>query len=479
MSDQPLEQQTLERQIPGLIEATSHLTSVAAKAGYQIDKIHFTRNSSSQGVQSTQPKFVFAQEQQPPSQMAAAAQQPTTWVQKIPQSPLKFPPNEQVTTTPNVTVRPLAVLPTSPSRIKRSSASAVPGQRDSVQVSKRKRLSDPPTKRDQASTGAFWGTVLQSGSTAQEEKPPSIVPNVQVQQLHSTPPIRARQIPVSVGGPSDLQISHSAQASIRSDSDTIEGDLRRQTTLPAMRLKSPIARRTSTTPIPPLTQGSLSGSRIQSRTRLPSPRLMPMGQAGSSSERGFFRRTASHFLDILSPMGGNIQTPVQSSISGQLLPRPSQLEQMATTGLPTYGTSFQRTSPQSSIPQQIDRQFTGETLPPLRTLTQQTISAQYGQQSVSRSASGSGVSYAQPSQINTPPTSAIAEDTRTPKIEGVIRGKRGRKAGPVSDREQFFECEQCNSKFRRKSDKNRHVRVVHEKSRPFVCPMCEKTFGEK
>eukprot|EP00178_Gracilaria_changii_P007806 TRINITY_DN24345_c0_g1_i1.p1 TRINITY_DN24345_c0_g1~~TRINITY_DN24345_c0_g1_i1.p1 ORF type:complete len:611 (-),score=90.28 TRINITY_DN24345_c0_g1_i1:213-1916(-) len=45
--------------------------------------------------------------------------------------------------------------------------------------------------------------------------------------------------------------------------------------------------------------------------------------------------------------------------------------------------------------------------------------------------------------------------------------------------EAKFSCELCSAKFRRKSDKNRHVRVVHEKSRPFQCPVCEKTFGEK
>lgn len=51
--------------------------------------------------------------------------------------------------------------------------------------------------------------------------------------------------------------------------------------------------------------------------------------------------------------------------------------------------------------------------------------------------------------------------------------------GMSHEREQIFACDRCSSTFKRKSDKNRHVRVVHEKSRPFSCPLCPKTFGEK
>jgi Zinc finger, C2H2 type len=42
-----------------------------------------------------------------------------------------------------------------------------------------------------------------------------------------------------------------------------------------------------------------------------------------------------------------------------------------------------------------------------------------------------------------------------------------------------FQCNQCLHRFRRKSDRNRHIRVVHEKQRPFVCPTCHSAFGEK
>lgn len=42
-----------------------------------------------------------------------------------------------------------------------------------------------------------------------------------------------------------------------------------------------------------------------------------------------------------------------------------------------------------------------------------------------------------------------------------------------------YDCPQCEATFRRRSDMNRHVRVVHEKQRPFACPTCQNRFGEK
>lgn len=42
-----------------------------------------------------------------------------------------------------------------------------------------------------------------------------------------------------------------------------------------------------------------------------------------------------------------------------------------------------------------------------------------------------------------------------------------------------FACPQCDATFRRRSDMNRHIRVVHEKRRPFECPKCNNKFGEK
>ena len=39
-------------------------------------------------------------------------------------------------------------------------------------------------------------------------------------------------------------------------------------------------------------------------------------------------------------------------------------------------------------------------------------------------------------------------------------------------------CPLCPSSFKAKRDRDRHVRVVHEKRRDFQCPRCPKRFGE-
>ena len=39
-------------------------------------------------------------------------------------------------------------------------------------------------------------------------------------------------------------------------------------------------------------------------------------------------------------------------------------------------------------------------------------------------------------------------------------------------------CDQCESSFSRPSDRERHVRCVHEKRRDFACPQCTAAFGK-
>jgi uncharacterized C2H2 Zn-finger protein len=42
-----------------------------------------------------------------------------------------------------------------------------------------------------------------------------------------------------------------------------------------------------------------------------------------------------------------------------------------------------------------------------------------------------------------------------------------------------YGCPQCDARFRRGSDRNRHMRMVHERRRPFACERCPKQFGRK
>lgn len=40
-------------------------------------------------------------------------------------------------------------------------------------------------------------------------------------------------------------------------------------------------------------------------------------------------------------------------------------------------------------------------------------------------------------------------------------------------------CETCGFSFGQRSDRNKHVRTVHLRQRPFSCFYCSQTFGEK
>lgn len=198
------------------------------------------------------------------------------------------------------------------------------------------------------------------------------------------------------------------------------------------------------------------------------------------SERRFFR-SATQFLGRFSPFGGGQSAPrttlqtagPHAHLRSSHLTRTSTVPGLREGVQPVGADIFMQPSTGDTLHSQV--------LPTMRpgpeqlSLFQSQQGANVTPLSGSRSPSGSGVSYAQPSRTTSSP---LPEGGRTQSQTGT-RGRRGRRAGTSSDREQLFACELCDSKFRRKSDKNRHVRVVHEKSRPFVCPVCEKTFGEK
>ena len=48
-----------------------------------------------------------------------------------------------------------------------------------------------------------------------------------------------------------------------------------------------------------------------------------------------------------------------------------------------------------------------------------------------------------------------------------------------SQNQMSRKCKLCNKVFSRKSYLKKHIRVVHEKQRPYECDRCKKTFGEK
>lgn len=45
--------------------------------------------------------------------------------------------------------------------------------------------------------------------------------------------------------------------------------------------------------------------------------------------------------------------------------------------------------------------------------------------------------------------------------------------------ERPYNCPQCPASFRRGSDRNRHMRMVHARVRPHACPTCAKRFGRR
>lgn len=76
------------------------------------------------------------------------------------------------------------------------------------------------------------------------------------------------------------------------------------------------------------------------------------------------------------------------------------------------------------------------------------------------------------------PQRAYSSETEQPSA----RAQQGGQAQPPASQAPSvpaFACDSCPARFRRKSDRNRHVRVVHEKQRPFVCNICQSAFGEK
>lgn len=74
--------------------------------------------------------------------------------------------------------------------------------------------------------------------------------------------------------------------------------------------------------------------------------------------------------------------------------------------------------------------------------------------------------------------SRVLLDTKMPQSQHEQEPRKGLSVQTGGTRKLGFStCQQCNRKFRRQSDLNRHIRCVHEKIRPYGCPTCGLKFG--
>lgn len=90
-----------------------------------------------------------------------------------------------------------------------------------------------------------------------------------------------------------------------------------------------------------------------------------------------------------------------------------------------------------------------------------------------------GVRFRKPGHLNMHFRSLHASSA-PPPAGGVMTQKRkvaGSDGLGVSKAGHAYGCPQCAARFRRGSDRNRHIRMVHEKRRPFQCARCPKSFG--
>lgn len=462
MSDQPPWDQNLERQIPGLHRAVSNLSTITRSSGFSVVRIVLTPTQHSEDNRLAPTRITFAYPAEQPITEAAGARV-GQWVDA--------PPTQELGRGPELS-RWRAAQGEGPQPPKRSSTSIVNEESETgIHIEKRKRYSDPSKTMTEGPSGAFWGTVLEENPSPPRHLPSTV--------RSPTPPlVGPSQLPANLPLPGIT--SEPLRNVTLASAETTQGPtsrIQRMATLPSLRLRSPVRQRSR--PLLPSLQGPMFGTSSETpRDRDASGVEQPGRQV---SDRRFFR-TASHFLGRISPLG-----PPGPSTSRTVQPQlPTNIE-APYSGIHRHNVQASFRVPQRTVSEVFSQPNTGNTLhthifPTLHSLPEQQgfAVAQQGtnvpSQSGSMSASGSGVSYAQASRATPSPS---PESRRRYQLGISTRGKRGRRGGVSAEREQFFECEFCNSKFRRKSDKNRHVRVVHEKSRPFVCPICEKTFGEK
>lgn len=460
MSDQPAGNPSFDATIPGFTNALARLSSVAASAGYRVVAVTVAPHPAAQTSRTRPPPVtVTITSQAPPfsprSPPPTSAPLVSTSIARPAAIPV--PPATTTSTTQQLhaiassrpigtgTFRSIDRSRAGQTSLKRHSEASVSSLSASHPYSlKRTRLSFSPTHRSspvlphltQSQTltdqpisegipqaaqpaTAYWGTVLEDQPHL---RPPRQLERQQQQELQRHPPLI---------GPS-LRAS-SPPLAPASQSSTIERAKLQRTTTSAAETTTPFVRRVVTADV------------VRDTEECP-PVLQHPLHARSSPASTMLRRTG-HILSRISPF------PAQKTF----YPHPTQ-------------------SPPTSHPAHPSIVPPNVVLPPF----QQSLGMQQYFSSSSRSASASGISHAQPS----PPPLSSSPEGMAGALPGVIvphPPKRGRRPSAQSSAPgvPLFKCTFCDAEFRRKSDKTRHIRVVHEKSRPFTCDLCGKTFGEK
>lgn len=474
MSDQPPWDQNIERRIPGLREAVSNLATAASNSGFRVATIVFApdHQRAATNVPPTRIAFTSEEEAESPT-LATTTEALERWAGAHSSGP-QWRITEEVPATSHVPQERGTEQGTLPLRSKRASTSVVEGESDAgSQFGKRKRFSEPPSGGYASPSGAFWGTVL--------EERPGTPQGMPAERRPSQPPplVGPSQMPAELQRPLPPSREALRWGQTETGTDEIESDrVQRYSTFPALRLRSPIGQRQRESVLPSLqeplfgTPGQVFRDRFAPSPASAQPRRQPL-------EGRFFRRTASHLLGRLSPFGAPRPSASRGPVSTPPLNVESQFYTGRASGLPAVEGAIQRPAGELFTQPATGDILQTQVFPTMQRAPQEGVVGQYGtsltQHSGSRSASGSGASQAQPSGATASP-GEVSEIQRGPAS---TRGKRGRRLGTSHERDHWFECERCSQKFRRKSDKNRHVRVVHDKSRPFMCPLCSKTFGEK
>lgn len=74
---------------------------------------------------------------------------------------------------------------------------------------------------------------------------------------------------------------------------------------------------------------------------------------------------------------------------------------------------------------------------------------------------------------------ATPEELTCQYCNQTFQQKRQRAIHVRTHHERAFPCEKCLALFKTKSDANRHLRIVHERLRPYSCTECTATFAER
>lgn len=490
MSDPPAgDQPPLNQSIPGLSQAVSHLSALASAAGYRLSTIVFTPHPITISAPPAPPTISFTGHMQ----VSTVQSSPLLVPQPLPaprrsslqspqrRRPLSVPTSSSAASVQLATKRPSPYTTDIPS----SSSQRSPPK------SKRTRVSNPSIGSPQKSA-SFWGTVLADRSSGPpshtpitSQHLPTFVPSSSpnqseyAQRLTHTVPTEplAPHVGTSFNAPESTAYHRKHQLM---EQPTLQPQLymQRHTNpikrerLPSTASNSHALKRIATSPyiFPQSTQ--LHQFPVTSKKSEPS---LQRSSVEPSPISDFFHRTGS-FLARMSPFQSSDQ-PTRSfrheSIAG-----------------PSSG---------QPLPERVFRQGRGSDLhshesDPHR-ISNPILLPHYSP-SHSYSASASNVSHARPvSNPTSPKTPPLYDTERRDSLQfsnpeavpglgtssAQLPTGRGRRPGTQQSGQgpQQFSCPKCDATFGRKSDKTRHVRVVHEKSRPFECASCGKTFGEK